>query len=165
MQITSEALHVLHHTLGLSPDRREPFRNHFVAGAGHHDMPALEELERAGMMERRRTPAFCDPDDVVFAATDTGRRLALELLPQEPKRTKYEEFLHADCCDSFADFLGIWRPEYESRWDGKRWEYRMYRMKVCERDIQGEWAATKKDAKASYRAMLKARNQPPKGED
>ena len=41
----------------------------------------------------------------------------------------------------------------------------MYRMKVCERDIQGEWAATKKDAKASYRAMLKARNQPTKNGD
>ena len=41
----------------------------------------------------------------------------------------------------------------------------MYRMKVCERDIQGEWAATKKAAKASYKAALKAKSQASKGRD
>lgn len=30
-------LKLLHHTLGLRPDMREPYRNHFVAGPGHHD--------------------------------------------------------------------------------------------------------------------------------
>ena len=165
MQITSEALHVLHHTLGLSPDRREPFRNHFVAGVGHRDMPTLEELERAGMMERRRTPAFCDKADVVFAATDAGRSLAIDLLPPKPVRTKYDEFLREDCFDSFSDFLGIWKPTYESRFIGKKWEFRMYRMKTYERDVEGAWAPTKKSAKASYKAALKARNQPQKGRD
>ena len=165
MQITKQALSVLHHTLGLRPDRRESFRNHFVAGQGHHDMPALEELEQAGLMERRRTPKFCSEGDIVFAATDAGRDVAVELLPPEPERTKYEEYLHADCFDSFAAYLGIWKPEYEWRRDGTRWEYRMYRSKgyqIHERDVEGEWAATKKDAKASYKAALKAKNQPRK---
>ena len=167
MQITSEALHVLHHTLGVRPDRREPFRNHFVAGAGHHDMPTLEELERSGLMERRRTPAFCDQGDIVFAATHAGRVLALEHLPPEPKRTKFEEYIHADCFDSFAQFLGIRKPNYEACFAGKRWEYRMYRTGGYGgwRDVQGDWATTKKEAKASYKAALKAKNQPPKGSD
>lgn len=170
MQITEQALRVLHHTLGLRPDHREPYRNHFVAGDGHHDMPALDELEKAGLMERRSTPAFCDASDIVFVATEPGRNLALEMLPPEPKRTKFEEYIHADCFDSFAEFLGIRKPKHEARGDWRRREYRMYRERCSDgyydmwRDVQGDWAPTKKAAKASYKAALKANKQPPKGD-
>ena len=36
--------------------RLAAYRNHFVAGEGHHDMPQLEELEHAGLVKRGITP-------------------------------------------------------------------------------------------------------------
>lgn len=158
MQVSENAVHVLHHTLGLSPCRREPYRNHFVAYPGHHDMPALEELERAGLMSRVQTPRFCDPSDIVFCATDGGRDFAVGHLPPEPKRTRYDEYLDAEYPDGFAEFLGIRKPEFEQRGSWGNIEYRMYRITWDHwRDVEGEWASTKKDAKASYKAALKAK--------
>lgn len=160
--VTPAQLGLLHHTLGVRPDRRKPFRNYFVAGPGHHAQANLEALEAAGLMFRQRTPAFCDKDDVVFACTDAGRALALDLLPPEPKRTKYDEFLRTDCSESFAEFLGIRKPKIDVRggvsfggWS--RFEYRMFRPTRWNlEEISGEWSPTKKDAKASYKAALKA---------
>lgn len=163
MKVSDNALHVLNHTLGLSVSRT-PFRNHFVASPGHHDMLALEELERAGLMARGLTPRFCDPSDIVFLATDSGRDFAIEHLPPEPKRTKYDEYLDADYFEGFTEFLGIRKPKLEYRGGQRNLEYRMYRDAWDAdygrwRDVQGEWASTKKAAKASYKAALKARAQ------
>ncbi|MNZ18476.1 hypothetical protein D3C78_354890 [compost metagenome] len=156
MNITDKQLHLLHHTLGVRPDQREPFRNHFLAGPGHDDMPDLEELERAGLMRRGRTPAFCDPSDVVFHVTDAGRDHALRLLPPAPKKTRYDEYLDADTGLDFHEFLGINKPEFESRGGWKDREYRMRRWRgwYSYIDVQGEWARTKKEAKASYKQAL-----------
>lgn len=161
--ITAEQLGLLHHTLGLRPDRREPFRNHFVAGPGHHDMPDLEALEAAGLMERGRTPTFCDQTDIVFLCTEAGKAYAIEHLPEPPKLTKYDEWLDVDGCESFAQFLGINKPVYEHGiWNLKDGEkVRMVRYSRESRwlqrvEIAGEWCKTKKDAKASYKAALNA---------
>lgn len=155
--MTPRQLDLLHHTLGVRPDRREPYRNYFVAGPGHHAQADLEALEAAGMMFRQRTPAFCDKDDVVFACTDAGRAYALEQLPPEPKRTKYGEYLKADCGDSFARFLGIVKPKVEMRGRWRQHEYRMYRPAGHIRpEVSGAWSPTIKEAKASYKAALKA---------
>lgn len=157
---------LLHHTLGLSERRRESYRNHFVAGSGHSDMPHLEALERAGLMERRRTPKFCDPADIVFAATDAGLTAAIAALPEPTppaKRSRYEEYLDADGCggDSFGEFLcGARLPEFEGKRDfrARDTKYRMFRRADhWTRDVEGEWCKTKKEAKASYKAALKAR--------
>lgn len=151
-------LALLWHTLGVTPERREPYRNHFVADPGHYAMPDLQGLEAEGLMARARTPAFCCPDDMVFIVTDAGRRLALRLLPAAPKKTRYEEYLDADCGLDFHEFLGINKPEFESRGDWRNREYRMRRWIGWSSyiDVQGEWARTKKEAKASYKAALKA---------
>lgn len=151
-------LALLWHTLGVTPERREPYRNHFVADPGHYAMPDLQGLEAEGLMARARTPAFCCPDDVVFIVTDTGRSLALRLLPEPPKQTRYDEYLCSEYSESFADYLGINVPEYESRGDWRNREYRMRRWVGLSSyiDVQGEWARTKKEAKASYKAALKA---------
>jgi len=151
-------LALLWHTLGVTPERREPYRNHFVADPGHYAMPDLQGLEAEGLMARARTPAFCCPDDVVFTVTDAGRRLALRLLPEPPKQTRYDEYLCSEYSESFADYLGINVPEYESRGDWRNREYRMRRWVGLSSyiDVQGEWARTKKEAKASYKAALKA---------
>jgi len=156
-------IELLHHTLGLSEHRRESRRNYFVAGDGHMDMQHLEALERAGLMERRATPKFLAADDVVFAATDSGLDVAIASLPVPRKRTRYEEYLDADGCggDSFGEFLcGARLPEFEGKRDfrARDTKYRMFRRADhWTRDVEGEWCKTKKEAKASYKAALKAR--------
>jgi len=158
--VSERHLALLWHTLGVTPERREPYRNHFVADPGHYAMPDLQGLETEGLMARARTPAFCCPDDVVFIVTDAGRRLALRLLPEPPKQTRYDEYLCSEYSESFADYLGINVPEYETRGHFQRdTEYRMFRRgnsHLGEPWIYGEWARTKKEAKASYKAALKA---------
>lgn len=153
MSPTPAQLNLLHHTLGLRPDQRNPFRNHFMAGPGHHDQPDLEALEAAGLMVRGKPPVFCDQSDVLFRVTDAGRALALDLLPQPPKRTRYEQFLCADCGLSFAEWLGIDRPRIEIcgyfRPGGA--------VRMTSSRATGEWKPTRKEAKDSYKAVLGAR--------
>lgn len=178
MTATANQLGLLHHTLGVNPERREPYRNHFVAGRGHSDLPDLEALVSAGMMARGAKPGFLAADDIVFRVTDAGRAYALENLPPAPpprKQSRYEDYLDADGCagDSFGEFLcGIRLPRFEARdhrpygqWKSTT-QYRMYRQKwdsyynlPGDRDVQGEWASTKKEAKASYKAALKKRQE------
>lgn len=113
---SQQQVELLHHTLGLSIDRRESYRNYFVAGPGHHDMPDLEALEALGLMTRSRAPKFCADGDIVFRATDAGRAVALDSLPPPPKRTRYGEWLDADCCESFGEFLcGSRLPTLDAR--------------------------------------------------
>jgi hypothetical protein len=171
-QPTPYQISLLHHTLGLSEQRRESYRNHFVAGDGHHDMAHLEALERAGLMERRQTPKFLPAGDIVFAATDAGLKTAIATLPEPvppAKRSRYSEYLDADGCagDSFGEFLcGGRLPQFEQRQaygnaprDRCGYEYRMYRRMAYpydyRRDVEGDWCGSKKDAKASYKAALK----------
>jgi hypothetical protein len=156
-------LHLLHHTLGLRPDHRESYRNHFVAGPGHHDQPDLEALELAGLMKRAPTPGFCEAADVVFVCTKAGKEYAINNLPPEspkPRRSNYSKYLNADTGHSFYEWLGINRPEYEMRGFPCRCEYRMVRKDrsyfQINADIYGDWKPTKKAAKESYKAALKA---------
>lgn len=129
-------------------------------------MPDLESLENLGLMARVKTPAFCDAGDIVFAATTVGAALALENLPEPPppaKQTQHAQWLDADSGFSFGEWLcGHRLPRFETRGrilDGSM-EYRMYRTdRDVYRDIEGQWASTKKEAKASYKAALKARQQ------
>ncbi|QRI88698.1 hypothetical protein JQN63_20420 [Delftia lacustris] len=167
---TPQQVRLLQHTLGLSEHQRRSYRNHFVAGPGHHDMPDLESLESLGLMARVHTPAFCDADDIVFVTTTAGAALALEHLPEPPppaKQTQYRQWLDADTGCTFREWLcGSRLPKFETRGyvlNGTQ-EYRMYRMvwdgdwdSYC--DVQGQWATTKKEAKASYKAALRARQQ------
>lgn len=173
MTISAYQLGLLHHTLGLRPDQREAYRNHFVAGHGHHDMLDLEALEQAGMMGRGRTQKFCDPGDVVFCCTDAGKKYAIDNLPFPPlltkNKAKYREYAeYSECYDSFAHFLGINKPVYEvergiswSRERGYKFTY-SYRMVRFSRDqygtqgyVSGDYKPTKKAAKASYKEALK----------
>jgi len=163
MTATAQQIGLLHHTLGLRPESRTPYRNHFVAGAGHHDMPDLEALEGLGLIARSPTPKFCDTSDIVFYVTDAGKALAVEQLPPVPKRTRYGEYLSMDCEESFGEFLtGYKLPKFEFERDDKvingriryGWRYRMYRLSGYSRNVEGQWCSTKKDAKASYKAAL-----------
>lgn len=163
MTISTRSLEILHHTLGLRPDRRIPFRNHYVASQGHDELPNLRLLEQAGLMKQAKTPAFCNHEDMVFVCTDAGKEYAVDNLPPEPpkpKRSNYRDYIDADCGFSFAEWLNINKPRVEARHTGKSWEYRMYRNNRLYTwgalgAVSGDWASTKKEAKASYKAALK----------
>jgi len=169
VQATPYQIELLQHTLGLSEQTREPYRNHFVAGNGHGDMRHLEVLEQAGLMERRRAPKFLADGDIVFAATDVGRELAIASLPEPKKLTRYDDFTAYDDDRSFGEYLcGNQLPKFEQREAPREirtrrypYQYRMYRIEKGQawrlsRDVEGDWCATKKEAKASYKAALKA---------
>lgn len=168
MTPTKAQIGLLQHTLGINEHHREPYRNHFVASRGHHDMPDLEQLEAAGLMVRGHVPGFLPGSSIVFYTTEAGRVLAITSLPAPKKRTRYQEYRHSECMESFGEWLCGRLPEYESRKaygnsPRDRWgdEYRMYRVDHSSygyrRDVEGDWAPTKKEAKASYKAALKAR--------
>lgn len=178
MTATTAQIGLLQHTLGINEFHRASYRNHFVAGPGHHDMADLEHLEAAGLMIRGHRPGFLPGDSIVFYTTDAGRLLAIKSLPEPRKPSRYEEYLNADGCagDSFAEFLiGGRVPKFETRtrydcilqqWTGgDRFghQYRMYRTVGDgwrdRRDVEGEWCKTKKEAKASYKAALKEHQQ------
>ncbi|MXN29189.1 hypothetical protein [Delftia sp. CH05] len=167
---TPQQVRLLQHTLGLSERQRRSYRNHFVTSTGTTDYPDLQALESMGLMARVRTPAFCDARDIVFVTTTAGAALALEQLPEPTppaKQTQYSQWLDADTGCTFREWLcGSRLPKFETRGyvlNGTQ-EYRMYRM-VWDgdwdsyRDVQGQWANTKKEAKASYKAALKAHQQ------
>lgn len=164
---SKEQLEILWHTLGIRPEMRDPYRNHYVAGYGHHAMDVLTALVTLGLMAIGKTPAFCDAKDIVFYCTEAGKTVAIENLPDPvaEKKSNYREFINADCGHSFAEFLGINKPSVETRrvtgagkW-GYKYEYRMCRIPPYWREdinaVYGEWAPTKKTAKASYKAALK----------
>lgn len=152
--ITPAQLHLLHHTLGVTPERRTPYRNHFVAGDGHHDMPDLLALEAAGLMKRSSTPKFCEQGDIVFTCTPAGQDHAALNLPMPPKRSRYWEFRDSDCGNSFAEWLGIEVPR--RKYNDCVWrcdpKYNWVRFESSK--ATGEYCKTLKEAKASYKAAL-----------
>ncbi len=152
--ISKAQLGLLHHALGLHPERRTPFRNHFLAGPGHHAQADLEVLEAAGLMKRRHAPTFCDKDDVLFQCTEKGEAYAVEHLEEPPKRSKYEQFMRDDFGLSFSEWLGIERPRRErnSHWGETEGWHRMSSSRAT-----GYWKPTAGEAKASYKDALKAR--------
>lgn len=100
---------ILHHALGISDPlrpERAPYRNHFVAGLGHSDMPALERLERAGLMVREAS-RLCD--GWVFSVTETGKAQALATRPRASRaKRRYGRYLSvADAIPglTFGQFL------------------------------------------------------------
>lgn len=74
--------------------------------------------------------------------------------------SRYQQFLHSDCGNTFAEYLGINVPvlEYDRPHLADGYQYRYVRTSYIiwgpER-IEGDWCRTKKEAKASYKAALK----------
>lgn len=174
---TETQVGLLWHTLGLRPecrDSRTVYRNRFLAGPGHSDMTDLEALVTLGLMGSRKPPAFCDQSEILYFATKEGERFAIAEMPPAPpapKRTNFDAYLdESECYDSFAHFLGIRMPRYQERGERGKREYRMVRYRrninrfhsaeyllLCEPvEVSGEWCLDKKEAKASYKAAIKA---------
>jgi hypothetical protein len=151
-EATQYQIGLLQHALGINENRREPYRNYFLASGGHSDNADLESLVNAGLMTSRAAPSFCAEDDVVYHVTDAGRELAIAALPAPKKRTRYDEYLRSEVCESFAEWLGIDVPKVEySSWCPNSWKIRMISSRAT-----GAWCSTKKEAKASYKQALSA---------
>lgn len=149
--ITVEQLALLHHTLGLDERRREPWRNHFMAGKGHHDQANLLSLVNAGMMTRQAAPEWLGGGDL-FRVTPDGTEYAIASLPAPRKRSRYEQYLESECCESFAEWLGIEVPKRE--YNHYSWGACQGFMRLKSARATGEYCKTLKDAKISYKAAL-----------
>jgi hypothetical protein len=111
-QPTKAAVRVLLHTLGLRPElgKLTPYRNHYVAGPGHHSAAELAQLVDLGLMEIRRTPRLMPAGDSIYAATEAGKAFAVAFAGEHaPKLTRsqlrYRRWLECDCDLCFGDWL------------------------------------------------------------
>ena len=75
---------ILFHTLGIQDLKDKPYRNNFVAGDGHHDMPSIQRLCDAGFMDEREKISFLSEKDRVFFVTEEGKKEAFYKLFNQP---------------------------------------------------------------------------------
>lgn len=148
--ITPAQLGLLLHTLGLKSSRN-PHRNYFMAGDEHSDMQDLVALVAQELMIRRPNPEWLGGGSC-FLATEAGKALALANQPPEKKRTRYDQFLDADYGGTFAEWMGIDKPQRESGYGDNRGMVRL-----VSRRATGGFALTLKEAKVSYKAALAKR--------
>lgn len=152
-------IELMQHALGISERNRTPYRNYFLAGEGHTDNEKWKELVSEGLATSRPAPDFTG-GGTLYHVTEKGEATAISALPEPKKRTRYDEYLDSEVCESFGEWLGIELPVYEERETGRyKYEYRMVRRSraywdsYC--DIRGDWKPTKKAAKASYKEALR----------
>lgn len=159
----SNGIELIQHALGINERNRTPYRNYFLAGDGHSNNGVWEKLVSDGFATSRPAPDFVG-GGTLYHVTEKGEAAALSALPEPKKRTRYDEYLHSEVCESFAEWLGIELPIYEQREVGQyKYEYRMIRRSRAYwdsyYDIRGEWKPTMKAAKASYKEALRKSKQ------
>ncbi|HDG1660469.1 hypothetical protein OGV58_22205 [Citrobacter sp. Cf097] len=155
----STGIELMQHALGISERNHTPYRNYFLAGEGHTDNVKWEELVSDGFATSRPAPDFVG-GGTLYHVTEKGEEAAISALPEPKKRTRYDDYLHSEVCESFGEWLGIELPVYENREVGRyKWEYRMVRRSRTYwdsyYDVRGDWMPTKKAAKASYKEALR----------
>lgn len=163
MQVTQQQAELMQHALGIHENNRTSNRNYFLASG--RDEECWDLMVGAGFATSQPAPSWVG-GGTVFTVTEAGKAVALAMLPPPPKvkrNNNYLRYLDGDYCDSFGEFLiGNRLPEIETRTEGVKTEYRMYRETRCDyylsltRDVEGEWCATRKAAKASYKLALKS---------
>lgn len=161
----SNGIELMQHALGVSERNRESYRNYFLASKDSPDDLAWQALVANGLAKAGKAPEW-SCGDVVYQVTESGKTVAISALPEPKKRTRYDEYLHSEVCESFAEWLGIELPIYESRavgGYGYKYEYRMVRRSRAYwdsyYDICGDWMPTMKAAKASYKDALRKSKQ------
>lgn len=114
-----------------------------VKDCGHHIGIALDDDPK------RRVGHYHPVDGIQYGEM-------ADKLPKPAKRTNWDKFIDDDIDIDFHEWLGINKPRFE--WRGRApYEYRMHRYNTgpYTSRIEGEWAPTKKAAKASYKEALK----------
>lgn len=120
-------IELMQHALGISERHRESYRNYFLASKNSPDDLAWQALVSNGLAKAGKAPEW-SCGDVIYQVTEAGKAVAISALPEPKKRTRYDEYLHSEVCESFAEWLGIELPIYESRvvgGYGYKYEYRM----------------------------------------
>jgi hypothetical protein len=82
-RITAPALSLMHHALGVTPEKRAPARNHYVASPSHYALTDLEILVSVGFMTRSTPPFGAEKGQSLFRCSLHGIAYALENLPLE----------------------------------------------------------------------------------
>ena len=162
MKLTPEQLHILQHSLGCDKHGQTRYRgrdegdgcgiyhrNHFQTSATSPNGQICESMVALGYMQGGT--ALNLP---YYYVTTTGREAMRRESPPPPKvsrsAARFAEYRRSsECFDGFAGWLGFDMPRFETSylWPG------MVRMTSSR--AKGEWCATKKDAKASYKKQLK----------
>ena len=149
-------LHILQHSLGLDQyGEGRQYRNHFVTGAGSKDWDACRALVDAGLMTEQKGHPLLTDGDSVFYVTPAGIdfvALNSPAKPNEPKPSRYTEYLHSEYSEGFAEYLGINAPS--CRYDPYRRGWVMSRSEPYGGRTEGECKPTRKEAKASYKEAL-----------
>ncbi len=168
--MTDEQFDKVGHSLGINTyhallstrekDKHLPdefYRNYYCCGKSAEKV--FIELEKKGLAKR-----WTQFDQTYFAITDKGivlfrdmfaHRITSTYVPESKSKQKYEEYLDADVCDSFSEWLGIVQPrvEYGGYHGPTSGLYRYCSMKYF--GVHGDWKPTKKAAKESYKIKLK----------
>ena len=81
--LDDKSLHILRHSLGMDDNGHgNMYRNHYVAGPGHHSYDRLLALVQSGHMEKGDACKFLPSGDEVFYVTEKGRAVAF--VPEPP---------------------------------------------------------------------------------
>ncbi len=76
-ELTETERHVLEHATGWRT-RNPLFRNHYVAGPGHHSWNELQALRTRGLMRVSRAPDELTGGDYCYSVTEAGITLLKE---------------------------------------------------------------------------------------
>lgn len=81
--LDTKSMHILRHSLGLNAKGHgKMYRNHYVAGPGHHSYEHLLSLVKSGHLEKGDPCNFLPKGDEVFYVTDKGQAVAF--VPEPP---------------------------------------------------------------------------------
>lgn len=87
MEITSREMSIMRHSLGLD-SQDEPYRNNFVAGIDHSDIPQLESMVSKGLMIKRKYILDEVNDSYVFHVTCKGKREVMKHITENADRSQ-----------------------------------------------------------------------------
>lgn len=119
MDLSKEEQHILLHSLGLSHLRwyekdkllDEPYRNRFYTSKKTKDYTFIESLISKGLMFNTQK-GWDGSGSTYFVVTDEGINIAKSIATKQvrenkPSRSKmrYELYLHADCDETFGEWL------------------------------------------------------------
>jgi len=132
----------------------EFYRNYYCWG--NADGTPSEEWEE--LVRQELAVSDVQREQLYYFVTDEGIQkfrdlfaiqVTQEFKPPSKGRSKYLDYIHADYCDSFSDFLDIKMPKREYGREGVRFVSTKYS------EVKGNYKLTIKEAKESYKKRLK----------
>jgi len=132
----------------------EFYRNYYCWG----NVESTPSAEWEELVRNELAVSDVQREQIYYFVTDKGIQkfrdlftiqVTQEFKPPSKGRSKYLDYIHADYCDSFSDFLGIQMPKREHGKGGVRFVSTKYP------EVRGGFMSTIKEAKVSYKEKLK----------